>query len=159
MEVIPNIGVGPVRFGMSPAEVLASLPEEQKHEDWMGGNRNDSLLFHGLIFGFDRCDAIGTLADGRLIEFTIHGREDVRLWGRGIGDWSRDAVAEYLGHNVIPYEIHENGDLSVLPHSLALSFDEDGRLVWVEGWADVERKNPAAKKGLRGLVSFLKGRA
>ena len=53
MEVIPNIGVGPVRFGMSPAEVLTAIPEGQKYEEWMGGNRNDSLLFHGLILGFD----------------------------------------------------------------------------------------------------------
>lgn len=159
MEVIPNIGIGPVRFGMSPAEVLATLPEGQRYEDWMGGNRNDSLLFHGLIFGFDRCDAVGPLADSRLVEFTIHGREDVRLWGRRIGDWSRDAVAEYLGHDLVPYEIHENGDLSVRTHSLALSFAEDGRLVWVEGWADVKRMSPAARKGIGWLVSFLKGRA
>ena len=53
MEVIPNIGIGPVRFGMSPAEALAAIPEGQKYEEWMGGNRNDSLLFHGLILGFD----------------------------------------------------------------------------------------------------------
>ena len=159
MEVMPNIGVGPARFGMSPAEVLAHFPEGQKYEDWMGGNRNDSLLFHGLIFGFDRCDGFGPLADSRLVEVTIYGREDVLLWGRGIGDWSKVAVAEYLGRNGTPYEIHENGDLLVRPHSMTLSFAEGGHLEWVEAWANLEHKTPAAKRGLRRALSFLSGRA
>jgi hypothetical protein len=144
---------------MSPAEVLANFPEEQKYEDWMGGNRNDSLLFHGLIFGFDRCDGFGPLADSRLVEFTIYGREDTELWGRGIGDWSKEAVADYLGRNGIPYEIHGNGDLSVLQFSMALSFTEGGQLDWVEAWANVERRPRAAKTGLRRVLSFLSGRA
>ena len=159
MEVIPHLGVGPVRFGMSPAEVLASFPEAQKHEEWMGGNRNNSLLFHGLIFGFDRCDTFGPLADSWLVEFTIYGREDVRLWGRGVGDWTKEAVADYLGRNGIPYEIHGNSDISVRPYSMALSFAEGGHLEWVEAWANVGRKSPATKTGLKRVLSFLSGRA
>lgn len=139
MEIIPNIGIGPMRFGMSPSEVLTNFPEEQKYENWMGGNRNDSLLFHGLIFGFDKCNGTGPLAESRLVEFTIYGREDVRLWGRVISEWSREAVTEYLGRNGISYEIHENGDLSVRQYALALSFSEMGHLEWVEAWANVER--------------------
>jgi hypothetical protein len=159
MEVIPNIGIGPVRFGMTPAEVIANFPDGQKYEDWMGGNRNDSLLFHGLILGFDSCDGDGPLADSRLVEFTIYGREDVRLWGQGLGDWSKEAVAEYLRRHGIPYEIHENGDWSVRPHSLAISFAEEGHIDWVEAWANLVPKAPAAKTGVGRIISFLSGRA
>lgn len=136
MDVIPKVGVGRVRFGMSPAEVAAVFPEEQRYEDWMGGNRNDSLLYQGIVFGFDRHDAQGPTAEGRLVEFTVFGREDARLWGRGFADWSRAAVAEHLARGGVRYEIHENGDLSVPACSMTLSFAADGRLEYVEASGD-----------------------
>ncbi len=138
MDVIPNIGFGPVQFGMNPAEVLAHFPEEQNYEEWMGGKRNDSLLYHGLIFGFNRCDSIGPLADSRLVEVTVFGREDARLWGRGIGGWSKDAVTAYLKQSGVPYEVQEGGDVPA--YSLSLSFGEGGRLEYVEAWANTEGK-------------------
>jgi hypothetical protein len=135
MDVIPDVGIGPVRFGMSPAEVIACFPEEQKYEDWMGGNRNDSLLYHGLIFGFDRCDSVGPLAQSTLVEITVFDREDARLWEQKISDWSKEGVIEYLERNGIPCEIQESGDLLVRPQSLSLSFSKFDRLVNVETWA------------------------
>jgi hypothetical protein len=53
LELYPGEGIGLVRIGMSPAEVLAVLDEPQVYEKWMGGNLNDSLLFRGLLFHFD----------------------------------------------------------------------------------------------------------
>lgn len=159
MEIIPNLGVGSVRFGMSPTEVLAHFPEEQKYEDWMGGNRNDSVLFHGLIFGFDRCNSFGPLADSRLVEFTIYGRGDVQLWGREVGDWSMETVVEYLERHNVPYEIHENVDLAVKLYSMMLSFAEEGHLEWIEAWTNVESNPPIPKTGLQRVLSFLSGRA
>jgi len=93
MDVIPEVGIGPARFGMSPAEVTASFPEAQRYEDWMGGNLNDSLFYHGLIIGFDRCDSVGPLPHSRLAQITVFDREDARLWERTICDWSKDGVA------------------------------------------------------------------
>jgi len=46
MEIIPDIGLGSMRFGMSPDEVVALMGEAQTYEDWMGGNLNDSLVYH-----------------------------------------------------------------------------------------------------------------
>ena len=43
---------------MSPDEVVALMGEEQTYEDWMGGNLNDSLLYHHLIIGFDKYDGL-----------------------------------------------------------------------------------------------------
>ena len=57
LDVIPGQGIGPVRLGMRPAEVLAVFFEPQVYEDWMGGNLNDALRFHGLRFHFTDCDA------------------------------------------------------------------------------------------------------
>ena len=39
MDILPGQGIGPIRHGMRPAEVLAVFPEPQVYEDWMGGNR------------------------------------------------------------------------------------------------------------------------
>jgi hypothetical protein len=61
LEIIPGIGIGPVQRGMSPPQVLEALPEKHQYEEWMGGNLNDSLLFHGLIFSFDKCNPAGPL--------------------------------------------------------------------------------------------------
>ena len=134
MDVIPDVGIGPVRFGMSPAEVVACFPEEQRYEDWMGGNRNDSLLYHGLIFGFDRHDGVGPLAHSRLVEVTIFGRDDARLWERRMSHWSKESVTEYLERNGVPYECKKNGDVLVGPQCLSLSFNELDRLEYLEAW-------------------------
>ena len=150
MDVIPDVGIGPVRFGMSPAEVVACFPEEQKYEDWMGGNRNDSMLYHGLIFGFDSCDSVGPLAQSRLVEITVFEREDARLWEQTISDWSKEWVTEYLERNGIPCEIQESGDLLVRAQSLSLSFSESDQLVYVEAWA---RAGPSVINKTIGRVS------
>jgi hypothetical protein len=47
MIIYPNQGIGPIKFGMSPEEVKALMGIEEVYEPWMGGNRNDSLLYPG----------------------------------------------------------------------------------------------------------------
>jgi hypothetical protein len=63
MEIFPNIGLGPIRFGMNPSQVQAVLGSDRTYEPWMGGNLNDSQLYPGLIIGFDNCDDRGPLKD------------------------------------------------------------------------------------------------
>ncbi|MBA2525528.1 MAG: hypothetical protein H0V18_07060 [Pyrinomonadaceae bacterium] len=138
MELLLNVGIGSIRFAMTPVEVHALISEEPTYEDWMGGNRNDSLLFHGLIFGFDGCDSTGPLENSRLTEVSIHGREDVVLWGRNICYWTKDAVKDHLDRNGLPYQIVANGDVSV-DSSLAISFDNAGRLEYIEMWDAARR--------------------
>ena len=75
--VDPKIGFGPMRFGMSPAQVRDLLPEEQTYEECLGGNLNDSLLYRGLIIGFDACDANGLLAESRFCELRLNRRPEV----------------------------------------------------------------------------------
>src|SRR5258707_6707594 len=38
MEKIPNIGLGPLRFGMIPSQVQAVLGSHRTYGHWMGGN-------------------------------------------------------------------------------------------------------------------------
>ncbi|HKN65015.1 MAG TPA: hypothetical protein VJW73_01980, partial [Gemmatimonadaceae bacterium] len=75
---------------MTPAEVRAALGEPEGYEEWMGGNLNDSLLFHGLICGFDECDAYGPLSGSALCELRISvpHRGDTVLWGRPLAQWT-----------------------------------------------------------------------
>ena len=92
LELLPGEGVGPLRFGMSPSEAQGAFTEPPVYEEWMGGNLNDSILFRGLVAGFDRHDSAGPLANSRLIEFRVRGREDIVLAGRAVLD-SRRALA------------------------------------------------------------------
>src|SRR5215467_5847811 len=111
MDIIPNIGVGAVRFGMKPGEVIALFPEAQKYEDWMGGNRNDSLLYQGIIFEFNACNSSGPLANSRLIGIEIFGRKNAVLWGRPIDTWTKEALVSYLDEHNMAYRFHTSGDL------------------------------------------------
>lgn len=63
LDILPWTGLGPLRFGMKPNEVRRAFDEDQVYEDWMGGNLNDSLLYRGLILGFDKEDSRGPLKD------------------------------------------------------------------------------------------------
>ena len=45
LDIHPGKGIGAVRHGMRPAEVLAVFDEPQVYEYWMGGNLNDARLF------------------------------------------------------------------------------------------------------------------
>ena len=134
MELIPKVGFGRLRFGMTPAEVGALVPEESTYEEWMGGNLNDSLLYHGLIIGFDECDSTGPLPDSGLNRICVFGREDAVIWGKSICDWTKAAAATHLDQNLIPYRILNSGDVSVQGLSLSLSFDDSDRLEYVEVW-------------------------
>jgi hypothetical protein len=135
MNIIPNLGIGPLRFGMSPAEVRSLMLEDEKYEDWMGGNRSDSLLYRGLILEFDKHDSLGPLADSRFIGVHVRGREDAVLWGKNIHNWNRFAIEEYLDRANISYSLLKNRDLSVVSLSLTLSFDTALQLEFVELWS------------------------
>jgi hypothetical protein len=135
MEVLPNVGIGALRFGMNPTEVRALLQEKESYEDWMGGNLNDSLLYRGLIIGFDECDSNGPLTQSRFRELRLNRRDDAVIWGRNLFDWTKAAITDHLEHSGLPYRLSACGDVSVPDSSLLLAFDESGRLEYIEMWA------------------------
>lgn len=131
LDIHPGQGIGPVRHGMTPAEVLALLNEPQVYEDWMGGNLNDALLFHGLRLHFSECDSRAPLSNSTLGWIVIHQREDAFLFDRPVGEWTKESILWELRSRGYSPETPPNGDVEV-PHKLGMSFDEDDRLVWVE---------------------------
>ena len=126
--------VGPVRLGMTRDEVLAALGREQTYEEWMGGNLNDSLLYPGLILGFDRCDARGPLAAGRLDEVHAQPRPDWTMWGRPVRAWTRPALTEHLRERAAAFEEREYGDVFLGHVAAAFDFDEAGALREFQLW-------------------------
>jgi hypothetical protein len=116
---------------MRPAEVLALFSEPQVYEDWMGGNLNDALLFRGLRLHFNKCDSRAPLPNSTLNWIVVHQRPDAYLFGRPIGEWTKDSILRELwARGYVPHT-PENGDVEVY-RKLGLSFEDDGRLVWVE---------------------------
>jgi hypothetical protein len=97
----------------------------------MGGNLNDALVFHGLRLHFSHCDARAPLPDSALNWIVIHQREDAYLFGRPVSDWTKEAVVRELWARGYEVQTPPNGDVDV-PQQIGLSFDEDGRLIWVE---------------------------
>lgn len=124
-------GIGPVRLSMTPAEVLTVFDEPQVHEDWMGGNLNDALLFHGLRLHFSKCDARAPLPSSTLNWIVIHQREDAFLFDCPVSEWTKESILRELRSRGYAPETPPNGDIEV-PYKLSMSFEDDGRLVWVE---------------------------
>lgn len=124
-------GLGPIRLGMGPDEVIERFPEEQGYEEWMGGNLNNSLLFHGLIFQFDQCNSHAPLPRSKLNRIVIHQREDVFLFDRPMTAWTRGELEKELSLRGYNSEAGAGGDLNV-PERIEFSFDDDDRLVWTE---------------------------
>ena len=131
LEIVPSIGIGPVTRGMSPAQVLEAFPEKQRYEEWMGGNLNDSLLFHGLIFTFDKCSSSGPLPDARLEQITVHQREDATLYGKRINQWDKPHILGRLRQEGHAVDEMDNKCLGIMG-ILELDFAESGELDWVE---------------------------
>lgn len=134
MDIFPKSGVGALRFGMSPAEVRSIFPENETYEEWMGGNRNDSLLYHGLIFSFDKCDGAGPLTNSRFDQAQVFGRKDVRLWRSPVNSWTFAGVTGHLDAEGIHYEVSKHANIYVKSLSLILSFDEQAKLEYIEIW-------------------------
>ena len=159
MEILPNIGIGSVRFGMSPDEVIANFKEQQQYEDWMGGNLNDSLLYHGIILGFDKCNSKGPLPGSRLVEVRLCRRENAQLWGQLINQLTRDQVIDYLNQKNISHRFEVNGDLSVYSLNLALSFDEENNLEYIEFWELRKEESTIFDQIINNVSSYFKSRA
>jgi hypothetical protein len=135
LQIIPNIGIGPLRFGMGPDEVRRRFPEEETYEEWMGGNLNDSLLYTGLILGFDAHDSHGPLVHSHFCEVSLNRREDATLWERGLFAWTKASIRDHLENNGIAYETDENGEIFVSSLSMSMSFDESELLEYIEMWS------------------------
>lgn len=131
LTILPGQGIGPIRLGMRPAEVLTAFPEPRVVEDWMGGNAEDCLRFHGLRLRFDRSTGNGPESDSTLLLIAIHQREDASLFGRSISEWSKTALVEELRTHGFQVDFNPNGDVDV-EDKLSLSFGDDGRLIWIE---------------------------
>jgi hypothetical protein len=65
----------------------------------------------------------------------IHHREDAYLFDRPVAEWTKDSVARELRVRGYRVQLPSNGDVEV-PGQIGMSFDEQGRLIWVE----VERR-------------------
>lgn len=97
----------------------------------MGGNLNDAMLFHELRLHFSACDSRAPLPNSVLNWIVIHQRADARLFGRPLHVWTKEGVARALGERSYDVQLSANGDVEVYG-KLCLSFDNEGRLIWVE---------------------------
>lgn len=116
---------------MNPSQVQAVLGSHQTYEPWMGGNLNDSLLYPGLIVGFDKCDGRGPLNDSKLVEFRINKKADVTFLNKPIfGILQKELLQRLTRHNI---RSERNLSSYVLPDlHMEVDLDDQGRVTWVE---------------------------
>jgi hypothetical protein len=136
LDIRPD-GIGPVTLGMRPADVLALFPEQQKWESWMGGNLNDALLFHGLVFGFSDCDSRAPLPNSRLESIIVRDREGAEFLERPLASWRREELLARLRELGRTVELLADASVAVHPN-LVLWFENEERIqgVSVGLWGD-----------------------
>jgi hypothetical protein len=116
---------------MTAAAVLDAFPEEQRCEDWMGGNLNDSLLFHRLIVTFDQHGSYGPLPEARLEQMVLHQREDATLYGTPLDAWDERSLRDRLSRDGHVVDATTDGCLGITG-KLEISFGKSGKIERVE---------------------------
>jgi hypothetical protein len=107
MELVPKIGIGLIRFEMSPSQVEEILGSHHTYENWMDGNLNDALLYPGLVICFDRNNAAGPLPDSRICEIWIHPNSSTTLEDKNIFSLHEKDIESYLAIRDVHYEKNE----------------------------------------------------
>src|SRR5512145_1904306 len=92
----------------------------------MGGNLNDSLLYQGLILGFDSCNATGPLRSARLVEAHLRNRDAASFSGRPLSAWSRDQLSTHLAAQGISFQVDQRGGITAASVGLWFTFNAHG---------------------------------
>ena len=132
LDILPWIGLGPLRFGMKPSEVRCAFKECHVYEEWMGGNLNDSLLYRGLILQFDKCDAYGPLEDSRFDGVKAKARKDIWLFGKRLASWTRNDLTSYVDEMKWIRQDGPEGDLDIVDLAVGFGFDAEGHINIIE---------------------------
>lgn len=128
MDLIPNIGVGEVRFGMVPNQVVASFGPKTTWQHWMGGNLNDSLFYPGIIFYFDDHDARGPLPHAKLIQIEVNASFTGKLFATELSRLTRGQLIARLGREQTGLREFANGSIQAPSLHMHWWFDPDGKL-------------------------------
>jgi hypothetical protein len=124
MEIVPLKGIGQIKFGMNPQSVRGLFNSNETYEGWMGGNCNDSIMYPGIKFVFNRFDAYGPLPRSDLWMIVVHGRTDISLWGLPINQWTKPKVQDYLQQESLSFSINPLGEIEIENLGLNLYFDK-----------------------------------
>lgn len=132
MDILPGLGIGPIRLGMHPDEARAVFHEPNVYEKWMGGNLNGDLTYRGLVLMFDDCGSRGPLPESRISDIQIVDRDDAYLFDCPMGEWNCGNIVAALTARGLEGEI-DSSTIEVATAKLSLSFGKEHRLsaVWM----------------------------
>lgn len=110
------------------------LGERLEYEEWMGGNLNGSLFYHGLMFDFDACDSRAPLPGSRLVAIHVFRRDDLVLFGQRLRRWRCGLLSRELDRQNVNHFKTSDTDLLCPASNTEFGFDSDGCLesVWLE---------------------------
>jgi len=119
MEIVPLVGLGPVKFGMNRRQVKAFLGEKLTWEPWMGGNRNEDLYYPGLAVSFDQFG---------VDEFQIRASLDATWMGRPVAEVTASEVMDALTAMGATPKWHAVGMVDSAKLAITFEFNDDGSL-------------------------------
>ena len=131
--VKPGTGINDIKLGMFYKEVESSFQESIMYEDWMGGNQNGNLLYHGMIMYFNTEQILSEI-------FINENREDVFLFGKTRGFWRKENIIselKLLGGKIYN---HISGDVLSENPNLGLTFSENGVLSEISIFLSIENE-------------------
>ena len=121
-------GLGPIKFGVSPSEVMAAWGQPLCYEEWMGGNLENFLYFKGLLVGFrGEIDETPT-ENSQVCMFQVKTAWRLQLWGQEITQATLDELAALLQQHQLEYRLIANSILRCTTRELQFKFNDVGVL-------------------------------
>lgn len=140
MDIVPLVGLGPVKFGMDRRQVKAFLGEKLTWEPWMGGNRNEDLYYSGLVVSFDhfgvdeiqiRASLGATWMDRLVSEMTTSEVMDALSAVGGNPKWHAVGMVD-SDKLAITFEFNDDGSLSQIMMSTTVEAQKSRH--WWQFW-------------------------
>lgn len=124
-EVFPLVGVGLLRFGMTPSQIASIRGPDQQYEEWMGGNLNNFMFYRGILIGFDGDNPESPTESSKVVMFQVRCDAGVRLFGAELNDLSKsEALALFQMRRI---RVLESNQAFVRIPSLGMQLDFGSR--------------------------------
>jgi hypothetical protein len=143
LVVVPAVGIGSARFGMTPAEVRRVLgPEQIPWPEWMEGVATD-LIYASARLEFSTSDGSEPMPDSRLESIIVFPRSEVAFAGRRFGDWTRGTFLAELRKLELAFTTDRDDLVLLGTYCGEIYFDPDGTFrsadFWDPSWKDLRQ--------------------
>jgi hypothetical protein len=128
MIIHPNVGIGEVKFGMSPFQVRSIMGNNLFTEEWMADTFMYGALFYSdILIDFDTSVSDDLPSNSKVIELRTNNSQRVEFNGINLFDLTRENLTA-MSYQGIKAEAYDGGDVAFPSLGLNFNFNTSGYL-------------------------------